>query len=81
MDPNQFAQMLDQQGQIPAMVSEVARRKALAVVLASATVTDTDGNVVDLGALNPRSGDEADAADAADDAAESLADADAGEQA
>jgi trigger factor len=81
MDPNQFAQMLDQQGQIPAMVSEVARRKALAVVLASATVTDTDGNVVDLGALNPRSGDEADAADAADDAAESLDDADAGEQA
>ena len=73
--------MLDQQGQIPAMVSEVARRKALAVVLASATVTDTDGNVVDLGALNPRSGDEADAADAADDAAESLDDADAGEQA
>ena len=30
MDPNQFAQSLDQEGQIPAMVAEVARRKALA---------------------------------------------------
>ncbi|PID96035.1 MAG: trigger factor [Actinomycetales bacterium] len=48
MDPNQFAQALDAQGQIPAMVGEVARRKALAVVLERATVTDTDGNVLDL---------------------------------
>ena len=48
MDPNQFAQMLDQQGQIPGMVGEVARRKALATVLATAKVTDTDGNPVDL---------------------------------
>ncbi|WP_285724352.1 trigger factor [Psychromicrobium xiongbiense] len=48
MDPNQFAQMLDQSGQIPVVVSEVRRRKALAHVLGEATVTDTDGQPVDL---------------------------------
>lgn len=48
MDPNQFAQIIDQSGQVPMMVSEVRRRKALAVVLGQATVTDTAGNNVDL---------------------------------
>ncbi|QGN56889.1 trigger factor [Nostocoides sp. HKS02] len=48
MDPNQFAQAIDQQGQIPAMVAEVARRKALAAVLERATVVDTAGQVIDL---------------------------------
>jgi trigger factor len=48
MDPNQFAQAVDQNGQIPAMVAEVARRKALATVLEKANVVDTAGNPVDL---------------------------------
>jgi trigger factor len=48
MDPNQFAQAIDQNGQIPSMVAEVARRKALATVLEKAKVVDTAGNVVDL---------------------------------
>jgi trigger factor len=48
MDPNQFAQIIDQSGQVPMMVSEVRRRKALAVVLGQAAVTDTDGKAVDL---------------------------------
>ena len=48
MDPNQFIQSLDQGGQIPAMVGEVARSKALAVALRDIEVKDTDGNVVDL---------------------------------
>ncbi len=48
MDPNQFAQVIDQQGQIPSMVAEVARRKALAVVLEKAVVTDSNGETVDL---------------------------------
>ncbi len=48
MDPNEFAKLLDQQGQIPMVVQEVARRKALAHVLEQVTVKDTDGNVVDL---------------------------------
>ena len=48
MDPNQFAQIIDQSGQVPMMVSEVRRRKALAVVLGQAEVTDTEGKKVDL---------------------------------
>ena len=48
MDPNQFAQAIDQQGQVPAMVAEVARRKALAAVLEKATVVDTTGAQIDL---------------------------------
>ena len=58
MDPNDFAKAIDGQGQIPAMVAEVARRKALGAVLAKVTVTDTAGNPVDLaqqlaGAIRP----------------------------
>ncbi|MBU8867339.1 trigger factor [Paenarthrobacter aromaticivorans] len=49
MDPNQFAQIIDQSGQVPMMVSEVRRRKALAVVLGQAEVVDSEGNKVDLG--------------------------------
>lgn len=48
MDPNQFAQLLDSSGQAGLMVGEVRRRKALAKVLEYATVTDTEGNPVDL---------------------------------
>ncbi len=51
MDPNQFAQVVDKQGQIPAMVAEVARRKALATVLEKAVVTDAAGSPVDLNAI------------------------------
>ncbi|HET7279404.1 MAG TPA: trigger factor [Dermatophilaceae bacterium] len=54
MDPNQFAQAIDQQGQIPSMVAEVARRKALASVLERARVVDTAGNPIDLNELNPK---------------------------
>ncbi len=53
MDPNQFAQAVDQQGQIPAMVQEVARRKALAAVLDGAVVTDASGTRIDLDDLVP----------------------------
>jgi trigger factor len=51
MDPNAFAKAVDEAGQVPAMVAEVARRKALASVLEKAHVTDADGNEVDLSAL------------------------------
>ena len=54
MDPNQFAQTIDQQGQIPSIVQEVARRKALAAVLDQATVTDTAGTRIDLDDLVPQ---------------------------
>ncbi|MGN6635643.1 MAG: trigger factor [Oryzihumus sp.] len=52
MDPNEFAKAVDEAGQIPAMVAEVARRKALATVLEKAAVKDTAGNEVDLNELN-----------------------------
>ncbi|HYY09662.1 MAG TPA: trigger factor [Kineosporiaceae bacterium] len=51
MDPNAFAKAVDEAGQVPAMVSEVARRKALAVVLEKAKVTDASGREVDLSTL------------------------------
>jgi trigger factor len=54
VDPNEFAKMVDERGQIPAIVGEVARRKALASVLEKAVVTDSAGAPVDLEALNPR---------------------------
>ncbi|TYL50724.1 trigger factor [Agromyces mariniharenae] len=48
MDPNEFVQILSQNGQIPAMVGEVARNKALAIALGKVTVKDAAGNAVDL---------------------------------
>jgi trigger factor len=53
MAPDAFAKAVDEGGQVQAMVAEVARRKALAVVLEQATVTDASGNQVDLEALRP----------------------------
>jgi trigger factor len=55
MEPNEFAKAVEEAGQVPAMVGEVARRKALALVLEQATVTDASGRPVDLEALNPPS--------------------------
>ncbi|GAA8844550.1 trigger factor [Helicobacter pylori] len=60
MDPNQFAQLLDQQGQVQSMVAEVARRKALAAALDKAKIVDADGNAIDLDDIVPegeRTGD------------------------
>jgi trigger factor len=48
MEPNAFAAAVDEAKQVPAMVSEVARRKALAAVLEQTTVTDASGNVLDM---------------------------------
>jgi trigger factor len=48
MEPNEFVKVVDEQGQIPSFVAEVARRKALSVVLEAASVTDSDGKKVDL---------------------------------
>ncbi len=53
MAPDAFAKAVDEAGQVQGMVAEVARRKALAVVLEQAVVTDASGNVVDLEALRP----------------------------
>ena len=48
MEPGEFIQVLDQNGQIPSMIAEVARNKALAVVLGKADVKDAKGKKVDL---------------------------------
>ncbi len=48
MEPGEFIKVLDQNGQIPGMIGEVARGKALAVVLSKAKVTDSNGKDVDL---------------------------------
>ncbi|MFI5473954.1 trigger factor [Streptomyces cacaoi] len=48
MSPDQFAQAVVEGGQVPLLVGEVARGKALATVVESATVKDTNGEVIDL---------------------------------
>ncbi|GAA2197560.1 trigger factor [Sinomonas flava] len=63
MDPNQFAQIMDQSGQVPMMVGEVRRRKALAAVLGKAEVTDSEGNAVDLSEFVKPAGEEVSEAD------------------
>jgi trigger factor len=49
--PDEYAQHLVRSGQLPALMGEIVRGKALALVLEAAQVTDTDGNAVDLSAL------------------------------
>ncbi|MGV8912455.1 MAG: trigger factor [Rhodoglobus sp.] len=56
MEPGEFIQVLDKNGQIPAMVAEVARSKALAVVLSKAKVVDTKGKSVDVSAFTAVAG-------------------------
>ncbi|MFE7772865.1 trigger factor [Streptomyces sp. NPDC057445] len=48
MSPDQFAQAVVEGGQVPMLVGEVARGKALATVVEAATVKDTNGEVIDL---------------------------------
>ena len=50
MDPAEFARAIDEGNQVSGMAAEVARRKALATVLERVTVTDAEGNAVDLNA-------------------------------
>ncbi len=69
MDPNQFAQMLDQQGQVEGMVGEVARRKALAAALDKATIVDADGTEINLDDIVPE-GQQSEEADVEGEAAD-----------
>ncbi|WP_225844600.1 trigger factor [Streptomyces sp. HPF1205] len=48
MTPDQFAQAVVEGGQVPMLVGEVARGKALALVVEAAKVTDTNGEAVEL---------------------------------
>ena len=51
MAPQEFANQVMQSGNLPMMVADIRRNKALAEVLQTAAVTDADGNKVDLDAL------------------------------
>ncbi|MBC7590452.1 MAG: trigger factor [Salinibacterium sp.] len=51
MEPGEFIQVLDKNGQIPGMIAEVARVKALAVVLGKAKVVDSKGKEIDVSAF------------------------------
>jgi trigger factor len=65
MSPDQFAQQVVQGGQVPLLVGEVVRGKALALVVEGAKVVDTEGNEVSF-----EDEDETEAADEAVAAAE-----------
>jgi len=52
MSPQEFANQIMEGGNLPAMMADVRRNKALAVAMNAATVTDASGNKVDLEALS-----------------------------
>lgn len=80
MDPNTFIKTVDEQGQIPAMVAEVGRSKAVAVALRQVTVVDGSGSAVDLSEYIGSDEDEQDAvADAQAEVEAALADAETGD--
>jgi len=54
MSPDQFAQQISQAGRIHALMAEVARSKALAVVLERVGLIDASGRRVDLASLTPK---------------------------
>lgn len=54
LSPQEFADQVGQAGQLPAMMSEIRRRKGLAVVLEHAELIDADGNKTSIDDLLPR---------------------------
>jgi trigger factor len=52
MPPQDFANEIVKAGNLPAMMSDIRRNKALATVLEHAAITDASGNRVDLSALS-----------------------------
>src|SRR5688500_8949212 len=75
MSPEQYAQQLQQSGNIAEFVADVRRTKTLAKLLEETTITDESGNVVDLEALRPKTIQ----APTADDASAGVADVEAQE--
>ncbi len=53
MPPQEFANQIVQAGNLPGLVADVRRNKALAGILEAAVITDESGNTVDLSALAP----------------------------
>ena len=80
MAPQEFVEALQAQNQLPALVGEVARNKALAIALGKVTVVDTDGKPVDLtGFIAPEDEDalEEEVVEEAQEIADEAADAEA----
>ena len=50
--PQEFANQIVEAGNLPALIGDVRRNKALATVLEKAAITDSSGRSVDLGALS-----------------------------
>ena len=77
IEPQQLIQLLQQNNQLPAMFADVRRGLTVAAVVEAATVTDTDGNVIDTTEFfGAGDGDGDEAADDEDVAIELGADAD-----
>lgn len=86
MAPQEFVDALQQGNQLPALVGEVARNKALAVALGKVTVVDSNGKPVDLtgfvavdddAEVEDEAAAEADVVEEAEEIADAAADADA----
>lgn len=69
IEPQQLLQLLQQNNQLPAVFADVRRGLTVAAVVEAATVTDTDGNVIDTSEFFgvPAAADEAGAESAAED--------------
>ncbi|MEU2682679.1 trigger factor [Streptomyces hygroscopicus] len=80
MSPDQFAQAVVEGGQVPMLVGEVARGKALAVVVEAAKVVDDKGETVDLDDEEDETGETVEATSEAAEAAEEPAKAEAAEE-
>ncbi|HEU5356125.1 MAG TPA: trigger factor [Actinocrinis sp.] len=52
LSPDQFAKQVVDSGQVPALVGEVRRGKALQLILENAEIKDASGNAVDLSELD-----------------------------
>ncbi|MBI0293716.1 trigger factor [Streptomyces sp. PRKS01-29] len=78
MSPDQFAQAVVEGGQVPMLVGEVARGKALAVVVEAAKVVDDKGETVDLDDEEDETGE---TVEATSEATEEPAQAEAGAEA
>ena len=76
IEPAQLLQVLQQNNQLPAMFADVRRGLTVAAVVEAATVTDSDGNVIDTSEFfgSPSAEDAEAADDAVDDAADEAAD-------
>ncbi|GAB2478264.1 trigger factor [Jatrophihabitans fulvus] len=67
MAPQEFANQIVQNGNLPMLVADLRRNKALADILEKAVVTDASGNTVDLAALDAAAEGESDESDESQD--------------